>query len=180
MKKEIVMVIALALLAVPLAGCLGGNKSPSPTPEATKNTSIVLNSTTIVQGSPIAISASLKSDGQLLNNKTILWLLNNQSLRNTTTVNGTATLRLTASDTSQFSAGTNLLKAEFNGDDTYRQSNATAVVTVTAAASQIPAIQIPAIQAPATVPTAVPTYTPANAIPTVIPQVTKKPVITIS
>ena len=59
-------------------------------------------------------------------------------------MNGTATLRLTASDTSQFSAGTNLLKAEFNGDDTYRQSNATAVVTVTAAASQIPAIQIPA------------------------------------
>ena len=173
------MVIALALLAVPLAGCLGGNTSPSPTPEATKNTSIVLNSTTIVQGSPIAISASLKSDGQLLNNKTILWFLNNQSLRNTTTVNGTATLRLAASDTSQFSVGTNLLKAEFNGDDTYRQSNATAVVTVTAASS-IPSSQIPAIQAPATVPTAVPTYTPANAIPTVIPQVTKKPVITIS
>ncbi len=45
MKKEIVMVIVLALLAVPFAGCLGGNKSPSPTPEATKNTSIVLNST---------------------------------------------------------------------------------------------------------------------------------------
>ena len=176
MKKEIVIVIALALLAVPLAGCLGGNTSPSPTPEATKNTSIVLNSTTIVQGSPIAISASLKSDGQLLNNKTILWFLNNQSLRNTTTVNGTAALRLTASDTSQFSVGTNLLKAEFNGDDTYRQSNATAVVTVTAASS-IPSSQI---QAPATVPTAVPTYTPANAIPTVIPQVTKKPVITIS
>jgi hypothetical protein len=178
------MVIALTLLAVPLAGCLGGNTSPSPTPEATKNTSIVLNSTTIVQGSPIAISASLNSDGQLLNNKTILWLLNNQSLRNTTTVNGTATLRLTAFDTSQFSVGTNLLKAEFNGDDTYSQSNATAVLTVTAAspipAIQIPAIQAPAIQAPATVPTAVPTYTPANAIPTVIPQVTKKPVITIS
>ncbi len=96
-------------------------------------------------------------------------------------MNGTATLRLTASDTSQFSVGTNLLKAEFNGDDIYRQSNATAVLTVTAA-SPIPAIQIqaPAIQAPATVPTAVPTYTPANAIPTVIPQVTKKPVITIS
>ncbi len=176
MKKEIVMVIVLALLAVPLAGCLGGNTSPSPTPEATKNTSIVLNSTTIVQGSPIAISASLKSDGQLLNNKTILWLLNNQSLRNTTTVNGTATLRLTASDTSQLSVGTNSLKAEFNGDDTYRQSNATAVLTVTAA-SQIPVSQI---QSPATGPTAVPTYTPANTIPTVIPQVTKKPVITIS
>jgi hypothetical protein len=91
-------------------------------------------------------------------------------------VNGTATLRLAASDTSQFSVGTNLLKAEFNGDDTYRQSNATAVVTVTAASS-IPSSQI---QAPATGPTAVPTYTPANAIPTVIPQVTKKPVITIS
>jgi len=176
MKKEIVMVVVLALLAVPLAGCLGGNTSPSPTPEATKNTSIVLNSTTIVQGSPIAISASLKSNGQLLNNKTILWLLNNQSLRNTTTVNGTATLRLTASDTSQLSVGTNSLKAEFNGDDTYRQSNATAVLTVTAA-SQIPVSQI---QSPATVPTAVPTYTPANTIPTVIPQVTKKPVITIS
>lgn len=179
MKKEIVMVIVLALLAVPLAGCLGGNTSPSPTPEATKNTSIVLNSTTIVQGSPIAISASLKSDGQLLNNKTILWLLNNQSLRNTTTVNGTATLRLTASDTSQFSVGTNLLKAEFNGDDTYRQSNATAVVTVTAASPASP-IPVSQIQSPATVPTAVPTYTPANAIPTVMPQVTKKPVITIS
>jgi hypothetical protein len=172
MKKEIVMVIALALLAVPLAGCLGGNTSPSPTPEATKNTSIVLNSTTIVQGSPVALSASLKSDGQLLNNKTILWLLNNQSLRNTTTTNGTATLRLTASETSQFSIGTNALKAEFNGDDTYRPSNATAVVTVVASSisSQI--------QAPATIP--VPTYTPANTIPTVIPQVTKKPDITIS
>jgi hypothetical protein len=179
MKKEIVMVIVLTLLAVPLAGCLGGNTSPSPTPGATKNTSIVLNSTTIVQGSPIAISASLNSDGQLLNNKTILWLLNNQSLRNTTTVNGTATLRLTAFDTSQFSVGTNLLKAEFNGDDTYSQSNATAVLTVTAA-SPIPAIQNPAIQNPAIVPTAVPTYTPANAIPTVPPQVTRKPVITVS
>jgi len=178
MKKEIVMVIVLALLAVPLAGCLGGNTSPSPTPGTAKNTSIVLNGTTIAQGSPIAISAALKSDGQLLNNKTILWYLNNQSLRSTTTVNGTATLRLTASDTSQFSVGTNLLKAEFTGDDTYGQSNATAVLTVTVA-SPIPVIQTP-IQTPATFPTAVPTYTPANAIPTVMPQVTKKPVITVS
>jgi PBP1b-binding outer membrane lipoprotein LpoB len=176
MKKEIAMLIALALLAVSLAGCLG-NTSPSPTPtKPAQNTTIVLNSTTIAQGSPIAITASLKSDGQLLDNKTIYWYLNNQSLRNVTTVNGTATLRLTASETSQFSVGTNLLKAEFKGDDSYERSNASVTLTVTPAA-QIGGNVVPT----AVIPTAVvPTYTPANTIPTVVPVVTKKPVITVS
>lgn len=176
MKKEIAMLIALALLAVSLAGCLG-NTSPSPTPttKPAQNTTIVLNSTTIAQGSPIGITASLKSDGKLLDNETIYWYLNNQSLRNVTTVNGTATLRLTASETSQLSVGTNLLKAEFKGDDSYGRSSAAVTLTVT------PATQTGGNVVP-TIPTAVPipTYTPANTIPTVVPVVTKKPVITVS
>ncbi len=175
MKKEIVILIALTLLAVSLAGCLG-NTSPSPTPttKPVQNTTIVLNSTTIAQGSPIAIIASLKSDGQLLDNKTVYWYLNNQSLRNVTTVNGTATLRLTASETSQFSVGTNLLKAEFRGDDSFGRSSAAVMLTVT------PATQTGGNVVPTTIPTAVPTYTPANTIPTVVPVVTQKPVITVS
>jgi hypothetical protein len=172
MKKEIVILIALALLALPLAGCLG-NTSPSPTPtKPIQNTTIVLNSTTIAQGSPIAITASLKSDAQLLDNKMIYWYLNNQSLKNTTTVNGTVTLRLTASETSQFSVGTHLLKAEFKGDDSYGPSSTAVMLTVTPAQSE--GMGVPAM------PTAVPTYTPANTIPTVVPVVTQKPAIIIS
>jgi len=175
MKKEIAMLIALALLAVSLAGCLG-NTSPTPTPTTKpgQNTTIVLNSTTIAQGSPIAITAYLKSDGQLLDNKTIDWYLNNKSLANVTTVNGAATLRLTASETSQFSVGTNLLKAEFTGDSSYARSSAAVTLTVA------PATQTGGYVVPTTIPTVVPTYTPPNTIPTVVPVVTKKPVISVS
>ncbi len=172
MKKEIAMLMALALLAVSLAGCLG-NTSPAPTTKPIQNTTVVLNSTTIAQGSPIAIIALLKSDGQLLDNKTIYWYLNNQSLRNVTTVNGTATLRLTASETSQFSVGTNMLKAEFSGDDSYRPSSAAVTLTVTPAPQGGHVV-------PTVMPTAVPTYTPAISIPTVAPVVTQKPAITVS
>lgn len=178
MKKEIAMLIALALLAVSLAGCLGSTSpSPTPTTKPVQNTTIVLNSTTIAQGSPIAITAYLKSDGRLLDNKTIDWYLNNKSLGNVTTINGAAILRLTASETSQFSVGTNLLKAEFRGDDSYARSSAAVTLTVT------PATQTGGYVVPTTVPTTptvVPTYTPVNTIPTVVPVVSQKPVISVS
>lgn len=132
MKNISVIVITTLILLIALTlGCLGQNKDSSPVNTATANTQLKLNSTTVAQGDFCSLTCQLNmTRGAGLNNKTIVWSLDNTYKGKSVTIWGYATYNLTTVETSQLSVGVHTINASFEGDADYVASKSTATLQV--------------------------------------------------
>jgi len=131
--KNIPVIITLTLLIALTLGCLGQDKDTSQTSTATANTQLKLNSTTVTQGEFCSLVCQLNmTRGVGLNNKTIVWSLDNNYKGKSHTIWGYATYNLTSAETSQLSVGVHTINATFKGDGDYVASTATATLQVNA------------------------------------------------
>jgi hypothetical protein len=129
--KNIVVIVTLILLIVLTLGCIGQNKDSSKVNTATANTQLKLNSTTVAQGDFCSLMCQLNmTRGAGLNNKTIVWSLDNNYKGTSRTIWGYATYNLTAGETSQLSVGVHIVNASFEGDADYVASKSTATLQV--------------------------------------------------
>lgn len=129
--KNISVIITLILLIALTLGCIGQNKDSPHANTATANTQLKLNSTTVAQGDFCSLTCQLNmTRGTGLNNKTIVWSLDNNYKGTSRTIWGYATYNLTAVETSQLSVGAHTINASFDGDADYVGSKATATLQV--------------------------------------------------
>ena len=126
-----IVVITLILLIALTLGCIGQNKDSSKVNTATANTQLKLNSTTVAQGDFCSLTCQLNmTRGAGLNNKTIVWSLDNAYKGTSRTIWGYATYNLTSIETSQLSLGVHIINASFEGDADYVASKSTATLQV--------------------------------------------------
>jgi hypothetical protein len=133
--KNIPIVIALILLIASTLGCVNQSKDAPQVNTATANTQLKLNSTTVAQGEFCTLTCQLNmTRGAGLNNKTIVWFLDNNYKGTSRTLWGYATYNLTGVDTSQLSIGVHTINATFEGDADYVGSKGTSTLQVQATA----------------------------------------------
>ena len=129
--KNISVIITLILLIALTLGCIGQNKDSPHANTATANTQLKLNSTTVAQGDFCSLTCQLNmTRGTGLNNKTIVWSLDNNYKGTSRTIWGYATYNLTAVETSQLSIGAHTINASFDGDADYVASKSAATLQV--------------------------------------------------
>lgn len=133
--KNIPVIIALILLIALTLGCVNQSTDAPQVNTATANTQLKLNSTTVAQGEFCTLTCQLNmTRGEGLNNKTIVWFLDNNYKGTSRTLWGYATYNLTGVDTSQLSIGVHTINATFEGDADYVGSKATSTLQVQATA----------------------------------------------
>lgn len=133
--KNIPIIVALILLTALTLGCINQSKEAPQVNTATANTQLKLNSTTVAQGEFCTLTCQLNmTRGAGLNNKTIVWFLDNNYVGKSRTLWGYATYNLTGVDTSQLSIGMHVVNATFEGDADYVGSKATSTLQVLATA----------------------------------------------
>ncbi len=137
--KNIPIITALILLIALTLGCINQSKDAPQLNTATANTQLKLNSTTVAQGEFCTLTCQLNmTRGTGLNNKTIVWFLDNNYKGTSRTLWGYATYNLTGVDTSQLSIGVHTINATFEGDADYVGSKATSTLQVQATPTPAP------------------------------------------
>ncbi len=128
--KNAPIIIALILLIALTLGCVNQSKDVQVN-SATANTQLKLNSTSVTQGEFCTLTCQLNmTRGTGLNNKTIVWFLDNSYLGKSRTLWGYATYNLTGVETRQLSLGVHIINATFEGDVDYVGSKATSTLQV--------------------------------------------------